>query len=352
VPLNLNVSIAKIIAMYIGAVIGAGFASGQEIMQFFIAQGNNWWKEVLLVTALFCYLGATTLYLAVKLKTNNYQALVRSLFGVRLGRIIDVVSMLMLMGGLSVMLSGSGAVFNEHLHAPTWLGISLIILINCVIMLGGLQGVLLVNAVLVPIKIIAICLISLGIILSQSALIQAPAVMEAAQGTNRHWFLSGVLYVSYNMILVIAVLTTLGKSISAKKAIWGGVLGGLGLGFTAGIMCLAGMTLYPEILNYKVPTIYMAGTLSQGFKYPIGFLIWLAIVTTAIANAHGLASRIAGPGSKKYKLIGIGATLLAIPLAQVEFDRLVATVYPLFGYSGLLIIALLLVVPVLAKSRG
>lgn len=345
-----EVSVLKIVAMYIGAVIGAGFASGQEIMQFFLVHGKDWFREIILVTVLFSYLGVITLLLSVKFKTENYFSLIKELIGYKASKIIDLISILMLMGGLSVMLSGSGAVFSEHLNASRWFGVTLIVIINCLVIMGGLQGVLWINAILVPIKIIAIVCLCLLIININDA---TGYVFEISTTSiiQRHWLWSGVLYVSYNMVLLLAVLTTLGNNISIKKAVIAGIAGGVGLGVTAGLVCFAGMSLYPEIVNYKVPTLFMAGIISKSLKYPIGILIWLAILTTAIANTHGLSSRLAATGSKKYKFIGIGATMMAIPLAIMDFDQLVGTIYPLFGYAGLFIIGTLLLSPLIIMKK-
>ncbi|TYO96429.1 hypothetical protein [Desulfallas thermosapovorans] len=342
--LSKQVSVPKIAAMYMGAVIGAGFASGQEILQFIIVHGQDGIKEVVLVTFLFCYLGAITLYLSRKLGTNNYLVLLNFLVGKKLAKLIDIISLLMLAGGLSVMLSGSGAVFSEHFNIPAWYGILIIAGINCLVLLCGMHGVLWINVILVPLKITAILITSLLLIQLQNNPITANLAVQQSENI-RHWTFSGLLYVSYNMILVIAVLSTIGKDINTKSAIAGGILGGLGLGVTAGVMVIAGLTVYPEITNYKVPMIYMAGIIGAGLRNTMGLLIWLAILTTTVANAHGFASRVAEPGSYRYKMIGIGITLLAIPLARLDFDKLVGIIYPIFGYAGLLLIIILLVVP-------
>jgi uncharacterized membrane protein YkvI len=175
--------------------------------------------------------------------------------------------------------------------------------------------------------------------------------MEPTGNIYRHWFISGLLYVSYNMILVIAVLSTIGKGINTRKAIVGGTLGGLGLGITAGVMFLAGLTVYPEITKYKIPMLYMAGLLGAGVKSIMGLFIWLAILTTTVANAHGFAARFAETNSNKYKVIGIGITLLAIPLARFDFDKFVGFIYPIFGYAGLLLIIILILGPPLKFLR-
>jgi len=334
-----------------GAVIGAGFASGQEIMQFITLHGLSGLKEVVLITALFAYLGASTLYLSVKLGTDNYLALINYLLGKKAGKLLDLLSMLMLFGGLSVMLSGSGAIFSEHFNITAQFGIFIVVVINCIILLGGLHGVLWVNVVLVPIKIAAILVISLLVLQAENTLVAQNNAAQSTGAVTGYWIWSGILYVSYNMILVVAVLTTLGKSITKRVALWGGAGGGIGLGFIAGIMYLAGLSLYPEIINYKVPMLYMAGKVGYGFKYVMSVLIWLAILTTTVANAHGFAARMADAGSKNYKIIGIGATLLAIPMARMDFDRLVGTLYPLFGYAGLLLMLFLIMAPLLVVWR-
>jgi len=337
-----QISSLKVAAIYMGAIIGAGFASGQEIMQFIMVHGRDGIKEIILITFLFSYLGMMILYLSEKLKTDNYLILINYLIGNKIAKLLDIISLLMLAGGLSVMLSGGGAVFSEHFNVAAWLGILIIVLINCLVLLCGMQGFVWINAVLVPLKIASILFISILLINAQNNSAEINIISGPIGNINRNWFVSGLLYVSYNMILVIAVLSTIGKNIDKKRAIIGGMLGGLGLGITAGVMFWAGLTVYPEIIKYKVPMLYMAGLLGSGVKAIMGILIWMAILTTTVANAHGFAARLAETNSNMYKLIGIGITMLAIPLARFDFDKLVGIIYPVFGYAGLLLIVILI----------
>ena len=340
-----DISVFKVAAMYTGAVIGAGFASGQEIMRFFTVYGNGGVWGVLLATLMLVYLGAVTLYLSVRFRTNNYISLVNRLTGPWMGKLIDVLSMIMLLAGLSVMLAGSGAVFSQYMGTATWPGVAALAVINCLVLAGGVTGVLRLNSLLVPVKIGAITVVSLLVILAcaNGAPPQEGHVHTPVAAGN--WLFSSVLYVSYNMLLVVAVLTTLGDRISASSAIAGGVVGGLGLGAAMAVLLLAELNLFPAISTYQVPVLYMADIVGEMFKVPMAVLIWLAILTTAVANAHGLAARFATPGSMRYKLAGVGCTLLALPLARQDFDRLVGTLYPVLGYAGLLLMAVLLAAP-------
>ena len=54
-------SIFTLASVYVGTVIGAGFASGQEILQFFGKHGYKGILGVMVITVLFSLLGALDL---------------------------------------------------------------------------------------------------------------------------------------------------------------------------------------------------------------------------------------------------------------------------------------------------
>ena len=338
----------KVIATYIGSIIGAGFATGQEIMQFFVMFGDKAIYAVILSTFLFSYLGAVVLYLSSKLKTEGYGKLFNFILGKKLDRVMDIASLLMLIGGLGIMFAGSGAVFSEHFGLSKYAGIFMAVVVTCIVIFSGLQGVLYTNAILVPIKIIMIMSICVWALLHTSVTPLPQEIVQPPDGVKvaGHWAWSAILYVSYNMILQVAVLSSLGRSISKKEGIICGVIGGIGLGITAGIIVLAGLAFMPYIIYYQIPLLYLAQQVGIVWQKALGVLIWMAIITTAIANAHGFASRLAPLNSKQYKIIGMLAIVIVLPLAGMEFTKLIKSIYPLFGYMGLLLLFTLFFAPV------
>jgi len=348
---NNKALLIKVMTVYAGTVIGAGFASGQEIMQFFISFGVYGLWGIGLAALLFVYLGLLIMLLATKLQAANYQELLRYLLGKRAGRVMDFLSLLMLPGGLVVMLAGSGAVFSEQLGLPRLLGTVLAAVVTCLVVMKGLPGVLTANLILVPVKILVLVVVSLLALLHQGWLPQPfPGVLPVDRVAG-HWSWSSVLYVSYNMVVPVAVLSSLGRTVPVGIGMLGGALGGLILGITAGLITLAGLAFYPEVLDYQVPVLFIARSAGFMLQFLLSLLIWMAILTTAIADAHGFASRLAPGGGRGYRLAGMGATLLAIPLAGLDFSRLVRLLYPLFGYAGLILLFALLLAPVI-KRRG
>lgn len=336
----------KTALLYAGSVIGAGFASGQEILQFFGVHGSMAIWGVCLATLLFAYLGAVIQVTAVRLRAANYREVLNHLLGGFLARVMDLFSLGMLVAGLGVMLAGSGAVFQEQFGLPTAGGVLVLACMVSIVIYTGLNGLVAVNAVLVPVKIAlvsGVCLLALilgdgetGNIIEQAA---------SGRGALDNWLLSALLYVSYNMIVPVAVLSSLGRYLSRDQALLGAVSGGLVLGAAAGLVTLAVVAFYPAASLYQLPVLFLAGLLHPAVRTLISVVIWLAVFTTAIANAHGFASRLALPGTRGYRMAGIGITLAVIPLAFADFATLIGLLYPLFGYGGLILVAALVVRP-------
>ncbi|MFX4262970.1 hypothetical protein ACOBQJ_12305 [Pelotomaculum propionicicum] len=344
--------LAKVISAYIGAVIGAGFASGQEIMQFFILHGRSGLIGAALATILFAYLGGLVMYLAITMRSGSYKKLLGFLLGEKAGRFMDIFNLFMLLGGVGVMMAGSAAVFSEQFDLPAGAGIWSVAVLTSLVLMGGLEGVLNANVCLVPLKYLAVLAISLAALLSPGGLSGFHAGAAASGGVAGSWALAGFLYVSYNMVVPVAVLSSLGNTVPLKTGLAGGVLGGLLLGLAVFLVTAAGLAHMPEAASYQVPMLYLAGSFGPVLRLGLGLLIWLAILTTTIANAHGFASRLAPAGGVSYRLYGIGSCLLALPLASFSFSSLVRFLYPLFGYAGLVLLVALLARPLLCFCRN
>jgi len=340
-----NVLLIKVAMVYIGTVIGAGFASGQEIMQFFVVYGYHGLFGVVLAAILFVCLGAIIMALATGLGTTSYKDLLEYLLGKKLGRVMDYLNLFILSGGLVVMLAGSGAVFAQQLGLSYFSGAVLAAALTCIVITGGLRGVLSANLILVPVKLFILTGVCVGGLFLQGGITALPSIPLPAEKIATSWEWSSILYVSYNMICPVAVLSSLGRTVPAGTGIAGGMLGGLLLGVAAGLVTAAGLACYPEITSYEIPLLLIARYLGFTLQSLLGLLIWVAILTTAIANAHGLASRLAPEGGLRYKMIGVGITLAALPFAGLNFSFLVRFLYPLFGYVGLTLLVALLLAP-------
>jgi len=331
-----------VIMGYLGAVIGAGFASGQEIVQFFVNYGTDGTKGVFLATFLFSACGALLLYLAHAHKAANYQDILRHLLGPGLGRAIDVLLAVFLFLGIGTMLSASGAVFYEHMYLPKNLGILLAYILILILLMTGKKGLILSYNMLVPVKIILLVIISGYAALfveGNQCQIQAQALKTESDWS---WIISSVLYVAYNFALAMVVLTEYQSITNRRQGVIGAAIGGLVLG---GMVVINYFSLYkflPTVTHYQVPMLYVAGQVNLTAKHLYTVVLWLGIITTAIANAYGFAQRFSKFTGLSYRICLLLCMTMALPISMQSFSSLVGKVYPIFGILGVSIIAALL----------
>lgn len=322
---------------YAGAVIGAGFASGQEILQFFVGYGSEGFKGCILAGILFAVLGAMLLYLAHKNKVSNYKDALKTLLGDSFGNITDILLSIFLFLGISTMLSAAGAVFYEHLFLPKTLGVGCAYFSVIFLLLKGKQGLISTYNYLVPLKIAFLITIGLLGAFSHRELNHEIAVFLWSNSRDA-WIISSIIYVAYNFALATVVLIEYQSISSQTDGITGAFLGGLVLGVMLIISYLALNNFMPVVMHYQVPMLYVTGNIA-GLAKPIYTLVlWIGILTTAIANAYGFAARVTAATGLNYKLILVVIMTLAIPLALQSFSALVSKIYPVLGVIGLIII--------------
>ncbi len=336
----------KVAATFIGTVVGAGFASGQEILKFFTHFGSGGIVGISLCCLLFCVTGTTIMFLGNRLQAPSFGEVVRHVCGKRLGPVMDLLLGLFLFGTLSVMLAGSGAVFFQQWGLPFWLGTSVTLVISVLTVLFGLKGIIRVNSIVVPFMVLLCILATLPAISTEIITANLQNFVPVASGAAPHWFLSALLYVSYNITLGVSVLAPLGKEIKNPPSLfWGGIAGGLSLGILAMLINLAILSHYPDSAQYEVPSLFVAGRLAWVIQLAFSFILWAEIFTTVIGTVYGLAVRIAGYAGINYILVTMVLMLMALGMSQLGFSGLVGALYPLFGYVSLAFLGCLLTLP-------
>lgn len=339
----------KIAATYMGAVIGAAFASGQEIQQFFVVYGKKGFLGVFLAMFLFCFFGALVLYISEKIQAKSYYDLLEFIFDRRIIKLIDLLIALILLAGLGIMMSASGALFKQQFGLPNNLGILVMAIVVAMVMWGGIKWIYAINLILIPLKIIITIGISLYI-LSLRGIDWSVPITLAPKATD-NFVLASVLYVSYNMLLTAVVLCTIYVPGQKKTNIKGGVAGGIGLGILAFIIAAVCFSFYPDSMYYQVPMVYIASFCGPVIQHIYAFVIWMAILTAAVSSSYGFAKRIAQKTGWSYRIIGSLSVIIVLPLVRLSFMNLVSSVYPLFGYFGIIILLGLISVPFKKKSR-
>src|SRR5690625_4659465 len=105
--------ILKIGSAFIGIIVGAGLASGQEVLQYFTSFGHLGTLAAIVSTILFAYVGMTLVKLGSRMRTTSHKDAIYKISGRYLGVIVDYVIIFTLFGVGVVMRSEERRVGKE-----------------------------------------------------------------------------------------------------------------------------------------------------------------------------------------------------------------------------------------------
>ncbi|MDD4495850.1 MAG: hypothetical protein PHV32_16190 [Eubacteriales bacterium] len=219
-------NIFRVSGVYTASVIGAGFASGQELVRFFLKHGALSFAGILLAGLLFSILGYIVLDRIYTQRIRNYDEFIIPMVGRPLGMAVDFGSTLFTMSVFCIMIAGSGSIAADVLNIPLHFGVSIMALLCMVILIADLKGVITLSTIVTPVLIIGMAIVSLYIICNMEASAFKPEVVLS--GVTRNWVLSAVIYVSYNSIMSLVVLCSLLPYLNTRRVgRLGGILGGV-----------------------------------------------------------------------------------------------------------------------------
>lgn len=327
-------TVFQVAATYVGAVMGAGFASGQEIQQFFARFGYWGLAGIIVSSGLFALLGWIILDMQKQWKVSTYPDFFRHLLGEYWGRWADILVSILLFIGMVAMLSGSGAIFIEYFGMSRWLGISLTTVVIALALWYKGEGVLWINSMLIPLKFLFCLGIGFAaIFLAASG--DGEGIMILPHPIIKHWVVSAILYVSLNLTLAMVVFASLGQEVQKPGAKLGAACGGISLGMFAMVIG-AGLLRFPEVMGLEIPMVAVAGKLGDWSAFFYVVVLWLAMVTAAIGNAFSLVCRTVDSNKVNYNMATVLLLIMVFPLAGIKFSCIVEVVYPIFGYIGLI----------------
>ena len=204
--------IISIVLVIIGALVGAGFASGQEIFSFFYSYGKNGIYGILLMSIIIGIYIYIILKIICQNEIYNYEDFL-SLFikNKKIKKFIFFIINVLLLISFFIMVAGFGAYFEQEIGLNKMIGSIILDILCAIVFFSNVKGVLKVSDFIVPFLIIFISFIGI------QSITELKFIEFNEQKNN--WILSMIIYTSYNLILLIPVLISLKKQVKTQKNI-------------------------------------------------------------------------------------------------------------------------------------
>lgn len=344
--------ILKIASAFIGILVGAGFASGQEMLQYFTSFGFMGTIGAFLSIVLFAYLGMILMKLGSRTRANSHEEVITQVGGRFLGRLIDYILIVILFGVGIVMIAGSGSILDQQFGLPSMIGTMLMVVLVILTALLKVDRVIKIIAGITPFMVIIIIYLFIHSMLTMDASfaeLEPIALNQSSAAGN--WFVSVINYVSFAIAMGASMTIVMGGDERNEKiASIGGLVGGIAVGVLVMIGHFAIFSTIDTVGHLQMPLLGVANELSPILGLTYSIILFGMIFNTAVSMFFSLGSRLAKPGTKKYNIIVISALLIGFAASFFGFVELVSFFYPLFGYLGMLLVIVLIIAPFRMKK--
>ena len=350
-----SVSLSRVILIggaLIALLVGSGFTTGQEIMQYFVAFEYAGIASIALMLALFIYVSTSFIAVGHEQQFDEPKNIYRYYCGRVIGTFFDYFSVIFLFMSFWVMIAGAGAAMHQQFGWPTWLGgLAMGAITLSTLLLGFNRLVDIVGSIGPVLTVLAICIGIAGIIMAPEGLARFPEELPTLLADGKimqasdNWFTACASYVGFCMMWLAVFMTNLGKTANSKKEAC------LGAGLGVLLFCLAVLALMlglsahlGDVAGSQIPTLVLVEKLHPSLALAFAIVVFVAIFTTAAPLLWTPAKRFApDEGSVKHRVLlivlGVSGTLIGL---TIPFDRLINVVYVINGYVGFLLFFLML----------
>lgn len=327
-------NILKVAFLYMATIIGAGFASGQEIIQFFSIYYKGGFLGIILAGGLFSIIGYIVLSKVYTERIRSYDEFLFPMMGYFLGRVMEFIVMLFMACIMSVMTAGLGNILMNLTGLDYRFCVLIGVAVCLIAILTNIKGIVVLSSFISPVLIAGIVFVGCYILVSKDTSVFN--ISNKFSVITNNWVFSAVLYVSYNTILSTVLLTGMLPYLKSKKvSAWGGLLGGGMLGVTALILNSALYFFYPHSITSEIPVLGIIQNNSKLLSQIYSGVLILAMFISTVTSGYCLADRISKKMKLNYKLVAVILCAIVVPLTSLGFSNLISTLYPVFGYLGL-----------------
>lgn len=333
-------------------VIGGGYATGRELIEFFFASGPLGGVLGLLMAGLVFGLALAAGFEFARVNTAyDYRSFCRALLG-RAWVVYEVAFIALLLLILSIIASAAGELAASSFSVPSGVGTFLLLALIAVLTFYGGD---LIKSVLAGWSFLLY-----GVYITLFALVLARfgdeiGVAFSSNVGTESWVKSGILYAGYNLAVLPTVLFALKGQTTRRQALGSGLIAGVIAVAPAILFFVALMALYPEISSATIPSAALMSALQMpvlGLVFQI--VIFGTFVETGTALLHAVNERVnatlveAGHDMPQFTRPVIAIS--AIGIAMVAGTQFGITALIAQGYNFLTIIFIcVLVLPLLLK---
>ena len=341
--------------------IGSGFATGQEIVQYYTAYGAQNILVLAVFVIAFLYYNFNFAKAGAEERFEKANDIYKYYCGKYLGTFYDYYSTLFCYMSLWVMVGGAGKTLNEAYGLPVWIGAVILIILTVITVIGGLNS--LVDAIgIVGPAIVVLCIaiglitfvrdagnVSAGLEVIKTGAYKGAASGETIKNAGANWLISGLSYAGFVLLWFASFTSALAMKNKKKDLQQGIIWGTIALAIAIVVVSFGQIAnintgsdgLY--VWNAGIPNLILANSIVPIFSKIFAIVVFAGIYTTAVPLLYHPSSRFAKEGTPAFKMLTVVLAMVGLLVGLfLDFRVLVNIIYVLNGYVGAVLILFML----------
>jgi uncharacterized membrane protein YkvI len=329
------------------AVIGGGYATGRELVEFFFPAGPLGGLLGMVVSMLvWSAVLAVSFELARRARAYDYRTFLKLLLG-RGWFLFEIAYLLLIVLILAVMGAAAGEIVHSLFGLPRLAGSLLMIAAVALVLFYSSAAIERFLSLTVGYLYLVYIVFVIWSMVAFGGRIEAAL---DAEPIGRRWFMAGVTYAGYNVAVIPAVLFSIRHLTRRREAVLAGLLAGP-LGMLPGLAFYVAMIGYhQEIRSAALPSAFLLGKLhAPWFEWAFQIAVLLTLVDTGVPILHAVNERVAKAYEERRRLmpralrpaLAVGIMVLSVyAAAAVGLVELIATGYGLLTYAFIAVLVL------------
>ncbi len=353
----------KIVISTVGAfaayAIGSGFATGQEVLQYFASWGPRGCLVALLCS---CLLMSVTWAILVEVGQANKDIekdsdVYRYFGGDLLGKAIDYFSVVLVACVVVAVFAGAGATIQQYFGIPQFLGTLMLGVVVCCVVIMGLKRIIQVLGFLGVVFIVSIVGIGIYSILTADTglaeasrnlpkYVEEKAVLRAGIFGIYHPVWSGLNYCGVCIVTAFPFVVALGKRTrNYREALISGASAGFCFHLPAAFASIAILLHLDYVAHYgqQVPMLAAVTEALPHIAWAYTAILLLGTFTATTGYTWFIVGRFAEEKTARYRILAVVVTVLGILIGgRLPFNLILNIVFPVTGIVGMLLGALII----------
>ncbi|NFD77287.1 hypothetical protein FC826_16820 [Clostridium botulinum] len=346
----------QVAAVWFGAHVGGGFATGNQTMNFFVKHG---WHSIWLPAVIIIIIGLTyreSLVLAKNYGTYDYKSWSKKMYE----PYDKFFSVIFEIGYLMIVLLGTGGSIAGSASLMETYGVNYLV---GVLITGGIFYILTIygselirkasTIITVLILIFLTIIVIVGIVNNSGNLSHLVSTKYSPSSFGTVLY-SGLRYAGYQAF-VVAIVLSASDTLKSDKAINKSILLGIILnGVMITLSCIMLLAWMPGAQKETIPILYICKRLNSGFLlFSYSVVLFLAFVSTGIGCVFGAVARFEHVFKKpenikkRRGLISLVCMILSMAISLFGLTKIVVIGYGYVGIIGIFAV----VIPCIVVGR-